>query len=749
MATKKQSTKDKPDSATAEKLKEFQNRDLKEGTIKRTRTPKYKPKKRQRMVRRRVYDRYYDLRDNEFRTLAETEWEIADKEFRMYFPEHDNPDTDIEDDQRSHLHLPDAFAAIQASMQETIDRRSRPFLDPTEPSDEPIEQLCNAVITYNMNTTNFDYQYYLAKLNAAIRGTSFLKEYWRLDKRVVKEPTDVDEDGMLTYKDKEVVDIDDSYTEWVENEYIYIDEKARHIDFAIDGVEREILELDEFYRMYSMKPQFMDVDKVQAGGETTTRSYFKLPKDINENDVEILHYYNRAIDAYWVVANNVVIHDGPIPYSHKELPFSVLYHYQVPGRFHGLGIPKIIHYLSEERRSIRNLNMDRQHLQINKMFIHNNAYDLDEEDLISRPNGLISVDTNGGSLRDAIMPIEYGDVPPSYFRTEEVLLEDIRRAHGIDDRIQGVNVGGTATEAAILKESALKRVNLISTISEMDTIKRIGKLKWSNIQFFYPLGRMEKITQDNEEKKRKVVRKITVDGKKFSVINKDGKRQLSMEEVKGKTAMNLDKDIAKYLRNSFDITIDSTVHAPTSKAIQQTKITETLSLILSNQQLTSQLDPRKTTYRSFEAIDEDPNNWMMDAVNKKDMQSLADSENLVMKAGQPLDGTEGATEDHTLVHLNYMNTAEFEQLPDEIQTIFVEHVMQEHDNNPNTGASADAMRENGVSPDDGTGNIPPGAVPPIPPGVGPAINPMGLSADAAGGQPQAQVADIQGANFNQ
>jgi hypothetical protein len=35
----------------------------------------------------------------------------------------------------------------------------------------------------------------------------------------------------------------------------------------------------------------------------------------------------------------------------------------------------------------------------------------------------------------------------------------------------------------------------------MDTIKRIGRLKWSNIQFFYPAPRFEKIYEENEEKR--------------------------------------------------------------------------------------------------------------------------------------------------------------------------------------------------------------------------------------------------------
>jgi hypothetical protein len=79
---------------------------------------------------------------------------------------------------------------------------------------------------------------------------------------------------------------------------------------------------------------------------------------------------------------------------------------------------------------------------------------MDDEDAQLVPGRWISVDTNGQDIRTAIQKLEFGDVPPSYFRSEEIFLEDIKRAHGIDDRVQGVNVGGTATEAALLKESA-------------------------------------------------------------------------------------------------------------------------------------------------------------------------------------------------------------------------------------------------------------------------------------------------------
>lgn len=696
-----------------------------------TSKPNYRPNKKKNDIRRTVYQRYYSLRDNPLRAAAEADWEIGDKEFNMYIPQIDP------DDWRSHLELPDAFAAIQAQMQETIERKARPYLCPTEESDDPIADLSNAVMEYNMNNTGFDYQYFLAKLSAAIRGTAFLMEYWRHDKRVVKDPTDVDKEGNITYKEREVTDFDDTYTEWVPNEFIHIDEKAKHIDEAVDMTRRQIINIDEFHRIYGGKPGFYDTEYVVAGGDTSTRSFFQLPKDFHDQDVEVIHYYNRSVDAYWCVANNILIHDGPLETKHKELPVSVQYQYRVPGQFWGMGIPKIVHMLSEERKAIRRLNLDRQKLQIGGAFLHNSAFDVDDEESQLVPGRFISIDTNGQAIDQAIKRLEFGDVPPSYFRTEEILLEDIKRAHGIDDRVQGVNVGGTATEAALLKESALKRINMLSIQSEMDTILRIGRLKWSNIQFFYPIPRFEKIYEKNEEKEEKVYKQITVQNKSFSIVDENGSKSLKMDEIRGASALRLDKKMAKYLEGSYDISIESDIYTPPSKALYQTQVTQALSQILGNPITASVIDPKKAVTLVLDSIKKKPETLLPgDGTSSEDMQMLAEAENLIMGAGQPLSPTQDATPEHTIVHLNYTKTADFQMMPPEIQQLFEFHIMGEDQNNPATGGGPGQLS---VQPQ----------APPSPGGNQNALGQPGPQLAPETAQPQAQVADLQGANFSQ
>src|ERR1035437_1083337 len=716
----------------------------------------YTPNKKEREVRRQVYTRYYQMRDNDWRIDAEREWEMADKEYQLWMSDNANNMTTTQqgvnngtysnyttslpdpDDTRSRLKLPDAFAAIQSHQQETINRKSRPTLTATNSSEEPVQEFCNSVMNYSMNNTGFDFEWYKGGLASAIRVTSFYYNYYRVEKRWVKDIDDVDEAGNLVYKEKQITDFDDDFTEWLPNEFCYVDEKANHIDKAVDCVRRDIINIREFQRIYGQKKNFINQGYVRRGGETTTRSFFKLPKDITGNDVEVLHYYNRALDSYWVTANNVTIHLGPLETKHKELPFAVRYYYMVPGRFWGMGIPRIIHMLAEERNSIRNLNMDRQNLQINKMFLHNNMFDIDEEDLISRPHGLISVDTNGGKIGDAIIPIEYGDVPASYFKTDQIMIQDIGRALGIDLEKEA-QPSATATAAALSQENYLKRIVMIAIQNEMDTILRIGRLKWSNIQFFYPLGRMDKIYDDREESEEQVFKTITTNGKRFQIVDVNGTKTLKSEDITGASSFELDKKMAKYLESNVEVSIDSSQFTPVSRTVQQTKVTEMYSLFIGNPQTAALMDIGKSMSRVLEVNDEHPKDWLAGFNQDPGSAMLAaETENRVMAASQPLGPTPGATEEHTLVHIMVTQSQEYNQLVQthpEIRQIFANHIMGEHEGNPATNSAAQAMSANGLG-----GNGVPGAPPGNPAMQAP--NPQTPGAPMARATPVGQIGQL-------
>lgn len=713
----------------------------------------YRPGKKEREVRRIIWLCYYAMGLDPLRKEAEDHWQSADQAYRQWTP---TPDPD---DWRANIFLPDAFAAIQAQMQETIDRKSRPLLRSIDSNDISIEHFANGVMQYSLDRTNFDYQMYLAKLSAAIRGTSFIWDYWRVDKRLIEDPTGVNTDGSVKYQTKEVVDFDDDYSQFIENEYVYLDPFARHIDDAIDCIIRQIMHIDEFRRVYRYRPDFINVDYVKAGGDTSSKGFFRQQRDLTTYDVEIFHYYNRANDQYYAMANNVVIRIGPMPSKHKELPLTPIYQYKVPGRMWGMGIPQVIWALTEERRSIRNLNLDRQKMQINKMFLVNDQVEIDEEEAVTRPHGFINVNANGLPLNQIIQPLEYGDVPQSAFKTEEILLEDIRRAHGIDDRIEGNQVGGTATEAAILKESAIKRIQMMATLLEMDSLKRIGRIKWSNIQFFYPVARLERVFDDEDhETVKKSYRKIRINGKEFMLSGAKGEQSLVMNEIDGSSIITLNKSYAQFMQGDFDVEVDADATSHLSKTILQSKVTEMVNLILANPVTAGVLDPKKTVLQLLQVNDQNPNDWMPSPVRTAEQwRMLADQENVVMSAGIPILPTEGANSDHTLEHLHYTKSAEFVNLHPAIKQIFQVHINGEDANNPATAGGmgqqtapvAPPGGPTATSPNGPSGPLGGGPTPPLTSPTAQQTNQGMMGPVRTPGQMNMQPADVGASNLGQ
>lgn len=621
----------------------------------------------------KVTERYKSMRYSEERNEVETDWDNADKAYRAYTSSVDSDDT------RSNINKPIPFAVIETEIQETIERRTRPLLEPRQYSDLAGTDLANEVLKYSFDKGDFDYQYYLAKKEALTYGTGILWEYYREDKRTVKELKIVrDEQGEKEeYENVERTDFDDCYAEYIPLRQMFFDPAANHISKCRDLIRREILHIEEFKRIYGKKRGFKNVEYVVSGGDTHIESFYEVPKDVLEgHQVEVLHYYNRALDEYHVVANLVLIRQGPNPYPHKELPAVPLYCYKIPNKFYGLGIPKIVQSLVDERNTLSNLRLDYQKMGISKMFFYDDMVELDEIDLITRQGGGVPINTQGRPIDQVIRWIEYGDVKPSTFREEDILIEDVRRTTGVDDRIQGLNVGGTATEAAILKESTMKRINAKMILMEIDSLIRLGRLRMANIAFFYSIPKIKRITAKNgEEKYQKTERTVRIKDKKYEI---DEKGALSAVKIEGYSFIKINKKVSKYLEGEFDFVINTQGGVPISKPLKQAKITEMFDRLTSHPAFIREIDPRKALNRYIVINEEDPEDWLKkDISEQEDLEALAEAENVMMLRGTPIPPTKDANEEHTKVHLAETRSREFEESPPEIQEILEAHIKGE------------------------------------------------------------------------
>lgn len=696
----------------------------------------YQPTKAERVKRAHIMDRYRRMRDDPLRKEAEEDWDKGDKYYRLWRPKRE------EGDWRADIRLPDAFAAIQTHLQETVGMKIRPGLKPHEGSDTALAFWANSIMGFNLDETNYDLESVRAFLCSATKGTAFTAELQLLETRKVKDLDSVD-DGVIKYVEKVIIDKDDTFTMQWPNERTFVDEAADVIEKAEDCILEERLRIDTFKMKYGDSGRYRNIDKVIPCGSISDRSSFfdRADDDPMDGDyIQCLHYYNKMTDTYAILANTVIITDpaeDPIPYKHKELPIAVWNYYPVEGRIYGMGIPKIIAPTQEEREAIRNLSLDRQKMHLNKMFIVSDLFDIDEDEATTRPHGFIHVNSGGMPLDNVMKPLEYGDVPGSSIKMDDQLRDDEKRVTGIDDRSQGVNMGGTATEAAILTEQSQKRINLINTMTAMNTIQRIGLLKWSNIKFFSPAPKIEQITEGNDQKDKKTYKKIVVDGREFTIVKNagTGKNELQMNEITGSSSFKLDSTHARFFDMGYDITVDWDIKALTPQAIRQAKSMEMFQTMVGNPMTMKEMNLRGAMKDVLMEGDFDPRTWMSEqGMDDEEMMMKAQFENQVMLYGVPLDPTDGATEQHTMQHLWFTETDYYKKAiarNPAIGMIFQRHILGENENGPGGGTAG------GTAPNPGAGmsgvpemgGAPPpnanGPIPPPPPEIAAALKATG------------------------
>jgi hypothetical protein len=233
-------------------------------------------------------------------------------------------------------------------------------------------------------------------------------------------------------------------------------------------------------------------------------------------------------------------------------------------------------------------------------------------------------------------------------------------------------MGGTATEASILKEATMKRINAQNLYNEMDALVRLGILRLENIKFFYSVPKFEKITGKDDVKEK--YRTIAVKGKEYQLDEMGG---LVVEEKEGVSNFTLNKDFMKFLERDYDIVVRADSSYVVSKPVMQSKFTEMVDRITANPLFQLEADAKKLLKRYIEIMDEDPNEIMKEPRDTEEMQFLAQMENDVMMGGYPLPPTQGATMEHNQVHLNYAQSAEAQQNDEVLLQILETHIRGE------------------------------------------------------------------------
>lgn len=331
---------------------------------------------------------------------------------------------------------------------------------------------------------------------ALIYGTSYLQVSWKKDVRKLKflKTKDIAK-KTFEYKEEERVFYDAPFCEWVDNYSLWYDwhntdRKAKQYWFkrfvmSKEGIIRKYNNADKKRLELAFNSGPGDLTDYASIRNEVKTTHSKISKGQNNsgliwspssngtddkyNDAlsadlelfEVFEWWRPFDDEYAVMVGGgyvPIFKNGsmPNPFDFKEAPFIETTYLKIPGEFEGYGLPMILENPQIMLNVIKNQRLDAATLNIHKMWIVNPLANINKNELVTRPFGIIySIDPQG------VREVQFSDVKSSAYQEEDLLKSDMRYSSGVDDFSMGAGgAAGSATEVRHLRESTLERVRL-------------------------------------------------------------------------------------------------------------------------------------------------------------------------------------------------------------------------------------------------------------------------------------------------
>jgi len=652
----------------------------------------YKPSDKIQFDREKAYRRYAEMKMA--RSPFESQWDKWEKAYEAWRPSRSS------DDWQSNITPPFTTTIVERALAEMVDQTVQPKIVARGPEDKPRAQVLTYIKDYTWEIGDGDLQLYSAlKQNLILGKTIWQEDFWQ-DRRQVRVLKKFDlEKGEEEYETKDVDDFNDVYGENVSLWDFYIDPMARTINTgrykANDAVRRYIMNLDTFRETFQgpIWNPLNAVQYVKCGGDLNNYQFYTPPEGMDkDNQVEVLFYWARRPDKLIIVANDVVVRDGPNPFSHKQLPFAEGSDVPRLDKFYAKGEPALLESIQDELTTLRRMKIDRQHMDLWKMFLVSNRETLDEEEAIIAPSRFLQVD----DPRNSIVPLEYRDINPSVYREEELLRQDGREVTGI----QSPQPSSTATESAIFKESTMKSLQMKIWLLSRQLLTGIVRLRVPNIIQFYSTPTVEKIVGEQKMAKYRTIRTTDI----ALEFTREGK--VVEKKEKGEHFFEVSPEMITPAYGGYDYKLSAEPTFPVSKPLLQQKTNEFMQHpVIQGAIQSGYYDLGKLADAMMEINDFEPEEFKMaeekpPLVDEEELLELANRENEIMLKGDKLEPTAFANRAHTEVHLAFMGSEPFKQGSQKSGVIenFVYHILGENKAQELRGAEAEGAPQAGGQP---------------------------------------------------
>jgi len=412
-----------------------------------------------------------------------------DRSYKLYISDRSDRAKEIKKWQ-ANVFVPYIHAVVETLKPRVLDARPDFSVQGRNQDDQQKAPKVQCLNEYTWEISDMDTVAEMAVDSSLIYGTGYMSTYWKKDVRELEflSTKDVSK-KTLKWVTKEQTFYDAPYAEWVDNYDLWYDWHN------VEGKDKQFWFRRKVLNGSTIKRRYPNYDKTRLdlalnnrGGDLTDyaqiRNEVKLTFDKitkgsdytssvsglsgqnysqnNDPDLrmhEVFEWWRPFEDRYAVMVNGIPIlrkAEIPIVYDFKEAPFIAIPYLKLPNEFEGYGIPMILESPQILLNTVKNQRIDAMTLNIHKMWVVNPLANINKEELVTRPFGIV-YSTDPGGVRE----IQFSDIKASAYKEEELLKSDMRYGIGVDDFSMGVGGGASsATETRHLRESTLERVRM-------------------------------------------------------------------------------------------------------------------------------------------------------------------------------------------------------------------------------------------------------------------------------------------------
>ena len=495
-----------------------------------------------------------------------------DRSYKLYIAYNGDRAAQIESWQ-SNIFVPYIHSVVETLMPRILDARPEFTILGRTADDQSKTPKLQQLADYTWEKAGAEKTSELVTRSALVYGSGFLQVSWKKDVRELDflNGKDLSEKKYKWNKETRTF-YDAPYVEWVDNYNLWYD--WHNVDAASKQYwfKRLILTEADIMRKYPMTDKKrLAMALAQPGGDMEDYANIRQEVKLNQRSItkgadrigitnygsaigressnrfndyadsklkmyECFEWWRPLEDKYAVTISDIPVLKGgqiPNPYNFKEAPFINIPYLMLPGEFEGYGIPMILENPQIMLNMVKNQRLDAATLNIHKMWVVNPLANINKEELVTRPFGIVySPDPQG------VREIQFSDVKASAYKEEELLKGDMRYASGVDDFSMGVGGGASsATEVRHLRESTLERVRLF--VNHLgDGFGHVMRYWMSMYEQFYTKEMVIRVTGDDGAMEFPLIEKDDLMGQfdyKAAVIPAIA----GMQDVKKKQDMDL------------------------------------------------------------------------------------------------------------------------------------------------------------------------------------------------------------------